>query len=110
MRKFLAGLALLAALAIPAVAMAANLHTDHVGTTCADGGTFHFVNNQTGGILTPGTLTANFTGGTVVATADHVNRGTQHWTIEAVGRLDGASTNLPGKLVLSDFTCEEKKK
>lgn len=110
MRKFFALAGLIAALAIPAVAAAATLHTAHVGLGCSGGGSFHFVNNQTGGILTPAVLTANFTGGTVVATADHVTPGTQHWTIDGTGTLLGTtSTTLPGKLVLSDFECDAKK-
>jgi hypothetical protein len=110
------GRVMAAALATFAVAMvmvipaagAADLHFDHVGSSC-DGalGTWHFVNNQTATNAAAGTLTATFSSGVVVAVADKVNRRTQHWTIEAAGTLLGASTNLDGKLVLSDFSCEE---
>ena len=109
MRKVFILAGLIAALAIPATAIAATLHPAHVGTTCSEGGTFHFVNNQVGGLLPAGTLTANFSGGQVVALADHITPGTQHWTIEGTGTLTGASTNLPGRLVLSDYECDEKK-
>jgi polyisoprenoid-binding protein YceI len=79
------------------------------GQTCADGGTWHFVNNQIDGATT-GTLTANFSGGLQIvdSTPDKVNAGTIHWTIEAEGTLLSGSSNLPGRLVLSDFTCEKK--
>jgi hypothetical protein len=71
-------------------------------------GTWHFVNNQTGG-APAGTLTATWSSGdscTVGASA--VNAKTQHFYCTASGTLLTASTNLPGKLVLSDFSCETK--
>lgn len=109
MRKAFLLLGLLALLAFPAAAVAVDLHPDHVGTTCADGGTFHFVANQTGG--GSGTLTATFSGGGSVVNlpAQKVNGGTNHWTIDGIGTLISASATVGGKLVLSDFTCEEKK-
>ena len=79
------------------------------GQSCGGlSGTWHFVNNQTGG-AGPGTLTATWSSGdtcTVGPTA--VNAKVQHFYCTASGELTGASTNLPGKLVLSDFTCETK--
>ena len=71
-------------------------------------GTWHFVNNQTGGASSPGSLTAYFTGGNCTVDASAVNKSTQHFYCTAPGTLLGASTNLPGKLVLSDFSCETK--
>ena len=110
MRKYFLLMALLAALVIPATALAVGLHTPHVGTTCADGGTFHFVANGVDGGV--GTLTATFSGGGSVSNLapDHTNQGTNHWTIDGIGTLTGASATVGKKLVLSDFTCDEKKK
>ena len=109
MRKTFALLVLLAALAIPATALAVSLHTPHVGTTCEGGGTFHFVANGVAGGV--GTLTATFSGGgSVIGLApDKTNQGTNHWTIDGIGTLTGASATVGDKLVLSDFTCDEKK-
>jgi len=79
------------------------------GQSCGDStGTWHFVNNQTGG-APAGTLSATWSSGdacTVGASA--VNKTTQHFYCTASGGLVNAQTNLPGKLVLSDFTCEIK--
>ena len=104
-------LALMMAMTIPAGA--ADLHTPHVGSSCGAGevGVWHFVNNQTGGAAA-GVITASFDGGAVLAVqgADKVNQNNQHFTITGGTTLDGASTNLPGRLVLSDFTCEAEKK
>ena len=71
-------------------------------------GTWHFVNNQTGG-AGPGTLSASWSSGsTCTVPASAVNARRHHFYCTAPGTLEGASTNLPGKLVLSDFTCETK--
>jgi hypothetical protein len=76
------------------------------GQSCGDAiGVWHFVNNQTGG-AGAGTLTATFSDGTswtVGPTA--VNQNTQHFIVESAGTLLSASTNLNGRLVLSDFSC-----
>ena len=79
------------------------------GQSCGDQtGTWHFVNNQTGGAA-PGTLTATWSSGdTCTVGAGAVNKSTQHFYCTASGELTSASTNLPGKLVLSDFSCETK--
>lgn len=79
------------------------------GQSCGDlTGTWHFVNNQTGGAAA-GTLTAAWdSGDTCTVGAAAVNKSTQHFFCTASGALTSASTNLPGKLVLSDFTCEDK--
>lgn len=95
------------ALMIPATALAASLHTAHVGVTCEDGGTFHFVATGGGGA---GTLTANFTGGNVGPVAQtKYNNGTTHWWITGSGTLTGAMSSVGDKLVLSDYECDEKK-
>lgn len=80
------------------------------GQSCGDGsGTWHFVNNQTGGAA-QGTLTASWsTGETCTVLASKVNTSNQHFYCTASGTLATASTNLPGRLVLSDFTCEDVK-
>ena len=81
------------------------------GQDCGDAvGSWHFVNNQTGGAAA-GTLNATFSDGTVWNVAPSaVNKNVQHFNVESSGTLVSASTNLPGKLVLSDFSCEDVKK
>jgi hypothetical protein len=80
------------------------------GQSCGDFiGTWHFVNNQTGGAA-PGTLTATWSSGDTCSVGPSaVNNNVQHFDCIASGTLLSASTNLPGRLVLSDFTCGEKK-
>ena len=96
------------AIAAPTVVLAADLQPSHVGTSCGElEGTWHFVNNQTGGAAA-GTLTASFTSVPTQCSvgASAVNQNTQHFFCTGhSGTLLGASTNLPGKLVLSDVTC-----
>lgn len=79
------------------------------GQSCGDfTGTWHFVNNQTGG-AGPGQLTAAWSSGdTCTASASTVNPNNQHFFCTASGTLLSASTNLPGRLVLSDFSCGTK--
>ncbi|HET6667948.1 MAG TPA: hypothetical protein VFG98_11780 [Intrasporangium sp.] len=113
-----AGLALVLALPMaPAVAAEiSNLN----GQSCGDEmGNWHFVNNQTGG-ATGGWLTAEFSDGTVwVVESNQVNKSNMHFDVEGQdGTLVSASTSvdqagltpLPGRLVLSDFSCEDVKK
>ena len=81
------------------------------GQSCGDGtGTWHFVNNQTGTTV-PGTLTATWSSGDTCVTGPSkvTPNGTQHFLCSASGELTSASTNLNGKLVLSDFSCDAKK-
>ena len=80
------------------------------GQSCGDlSGTWHFVNNQTGG-APAGTLAATWSSGdSCTVGPSKVNASTQHFYCTASGTLLSASTNLlPGKLVLSDFTCDTK--
>jgi hypothetical protein len=79
------------------------------GQSCANfSGTWHFVNNQTGG-AGAGTLTATWdSGDTCTVGPSKVNASSQHFYCTASGALTSASTNLPGKLVLSDYSCESK--
>lgn len=113
MRKYLAVACLttLATVAIATPVVAADL-SNGSGQSCPEGsvGTYHFVNNQTGGAAA-GTLTATFSDGTVwVVGASQVNRNTQHFIVESEGALVSASTDLAGRLVLSDFSCGDVKK
>ena len=89
-------------------ARAANLEND-IGATCNGTGTWHFVNNEVGAVLPPGDLIAVFSCGKKEGvTAFKVNpNGNQQFVVETTGNctLMNAHTNLPGKLVLSDFTC-----
>jgi hypothetical protein len=87
-------------------ASAANL-SNLSGQSCGTfTGTWHFVNNQTGGVATPGTLNASWSSGnTCTVSASKVLANTQHFYCTASGQLLGASTNLPGRLQLSDFSC-----
>jgi hypothetical protein len=79
------------------------------GQSCGGfSGTWHFVNNQTGG-AGPATLTATWSSGdTCTVSPSKVLSNTQHFNCVASGTLLSASTNLPGRLVLSDFTCTTK--
>lgn len=112
MRKYVVFAGVLAALAIPASAIAVSLHPPHVGSGCGPGeiGTFHFVNNQLGNPGLPnGVLTYSFNGGSSGSTGPSMNNGpTQHFIVSSTGTIASASTNLPGKLVLSDFSCKKK--
>lgn len=111
MRKTIAALALAVGFSIPMVApaIAADL-SNGSSQTCTSAGTWHFVNNQTGG-APAGVLTAVFStsGGTATYSTGPtaVNAKTQHFyvTTDGAATLVSASTNLPGRLVLSDFTC-----
>lgn len=79
------------------------------GQSCGgDTGIWHFVNNQTGG-AGAGSLQATWSSGdSCTVSASKVNANTQHFYCSASGALQSAVTNLPGRLVLSDFTCEKK--
>jgi len=100
------------ALAMVAVAVPAQAATieNLSGQSCGgDIGTWHFVNNQTGG-APAGLLTATWSSGnTCTVSPSAVNKNTQHFICVASGTLTSASTNLPGRLVLSDFSCEDVK-
>ncbi|MDH4022887.1 MAG: hypothetical protein OEW88_01945 [Gammaproteobacteria bacterium] len=72
-------------------------------------GEWHFVNNQTGTRI-PGTLTASWSSGdSCTVGPSKVNQSTQHFYCSARGELLSASSTLAGRLVLSDFSCEDKK-
>lgn len=110
MKKLVSAAFLVAATAVASPAVAANL-SNGSGQSCGDDvGTWHFVNNQTGG-SGPGVLVAVFatSGGTAVYVTgpDGVNKNNQHFYVTSTGTLVSAETNLDGRLVLSDFSCED---
>ena len=107
MRKMMT--VLLAVVALAGGTLMAATISNLSGQSCGDFvGTWHFVNNQTGGAA-PGTLTATWSSGdSCTVSPSKVLGNTQHFDCIASGALLTASTNLPGRLVLSDFTCETK--
>lgn len=103
--------ATMALVGISSPAVAAEL-SNGSGQSCGDAiGVWHFVNNQTGGAAA-GTLTATFSDGTTWTVGPSAtNRNVQHFYVESAGTLVSASTgSLPGRLVLSDYSCEDVKK
>ena len=110
-RKHAVALATIALVGVSTPAVAAEIG-NLSGQSCGSGtGTWHFVNNQTGGAAA-GTLSATFSDGSVYSgvAPSKVLGSTQHFYVSAGGTLLSASTNLPGKLVLSDFSCDTVKK
>jgi hypothetical protein len=109
-KSLLVATAAIAFVGVSTPAVAAELSNAH-GQTCEHVGVWHFVNNQTGGAA-PGMLSATFSDGTVWAvTPSKVTKSTQHFHVESSGTLLSASTgSLPGRLVLSDYTCEDDEK
>jgi hypothetical protein len=103
----------LAVAAAVGAAYAADLHTPHIGSSCPEGftGNYHFVNNQVPAGSGTGTLLATWDSGDSCSTSAYkVLTSVQHFRCaEMSGALTGASTNLGGRLVLSDFTCTRKK-
>ena len=110
MNKYWVAGASAALVMVSSPAVAATL-SNGSGQSCGDAiGVWHFVNNQTGG-AGAGTLTATFTDGTVwTVGASKVLSSVQHFYVESAGTLESATTNLPGRLVLSDFSCTDVKK
>ena len=109
MRKIMNVAAFALVLGMAGSAFAADL-SNLSGQSCGDAlGQWHFVNNQTGNVG-PGTLTAYFTGepSSCITGPGKVLGNAQHFYCSATGTLTGASTNLSGRLVLSDFSCETK--
>jgi hypothetical protein len=106
MRKALALVGLLAALAIPAAALGVDINQGQIGQGCEGDGTYHFV--APGGSASS-VLTVAFTGGTFTGAPTKVNRGTAQWTFGGHGTIVSASATNADRLVLSDFTCTTKK-
>lgn len=98
-----------AAIVITTGAASAATLSNGSGQSCGDfTGTWHFVNNQTGG-APGGTLSAVWSSGdTCTVSASKVSNSNQHFFCTASGTLLSAVTNLPGRLVLSDFSCDNK--
>lgn len=93
-----------------AAAIAAEL-SNYSGQSCGDfEGTWHFVNNQVSRGMGPGTLTAECSSGVWVVGPSSINNSTRHFHVIASGDLINASTDLAGKLVLSDFSCDDDDK
>lgn len=110
-RKSLISMALAAgmATAISCTSFAADLHNGS-GQSCEGAGHWHFVNNQTQN-APPGLLDVCFDPlpcGTAIPPSA-INQRVQHFIVDttASATLIDASTNLPGRLVLSDWTCED---
>lgn len=105
---------LIMALSIPVGA--ADLPGRFLGTFDCAGGTvtLHFVNNQTGGAAAGEitVMTSNPTANIGPLAPSQVNKNVQHFIVVINGgaTLDSATTNLGGRLVLSDFECTPGKK
>lgn len=111
MKKMVLGAAVATAATLSAVvpAVAANL-ANGSGQACSGGtSSWHFVNNQTGGGSGALTVTFNVNGAPVTTTVgpSKVLRSTVHYDVTTYGSatLVSASTPLPGRLVLSDYSC-----
>jgi len=107
------GLGMVALVTFTGVSVSAAPLSNLSGQSCgALVGTWHFVNNQLPSGTAPGTLIATFSSGEVASDIGESKGGgsTQHFYVTASGTLTGASTDLPGKLVLSDFSCSGGKK
>ena len=112
MRRYLLSALLVVALAVPAIAVAADLKSSQLGSGCPTGdvGTYHFVNNQVPAGSPTGTLTFSFTGGASGSVGAYmVLKSVQHFSVSSTGSIASASTNLGGNLVLSDFSCKKKR-
>jgi hypothetical protein len=111
MKKMVIGAALATAATLAAVVpVAAATLSNGSGQTCDGSGRWHFVNNQTGGQTGPLTATFNVNGGTSTYTVNpsKVLQSVNHYyvTTEGNASLVSASTgSVPGRLVLSDFSC-----
>jgi len=108
MRKMILLAAFALTMGVSATAFAATI-TNLSGQSCGDStGTWHFVNVQTNGAAA-GTLTATWdSGDSCTKTADTVNKREQGFYCTASGTLTSASSNLPGYIRLSDFSCDSK--
>lgn len=85
------------------------LHEPHIGSACEGTGQWHFVHNQIPEGSPTGTITVMFSiSGEVSATADKVLKKVQHYNLVGAGAILWAQDDIDGgKLVLSDFTCDE---
>lgn len=107
------GIGVVAGITLTGVSVSAATLGNLSGQSCGDLiGTWHFVNNQVPAGSPIGTLIATFSTGEVASDLGEAKGGgsTQHFYVTASGTLTGASTDLGGKLVLSDFSCNGGKK
>lgn len=107
-KRYLLSVVATAMVIVGGAALAATI-SNLSGQSCGDfTGTWHFVNNQTGG-APAGTLSAVWSSGdTCTVSPSKINNSNQHFNCTASGTLLSAATNLPGHLVLSDFSCDSK--
>ena len=113
MKKTLMTGARAAAFSVGMVLPAAAAELSNGASQSCDGlALWHFINNQTGGAAA-GTLSATFTvdGNTTTYAGigpSQLNKNTQGFfvTTDGAAVLVDASTNLPGRLVLSDVDCD----
>ena len=103
-----------AALVVTPVAVAATL-TNGASQNCDGIAVWHFVNVQTDGETDKGMLTAWFSGGpedVLTVEASAVNKNMQHFFVETEGdvTLVDATSDLPGRIQLSDLSCDGGKK
>ena len=113
-RYVLTSIGMVAGLTLAGVVPASAVSISNLsGQSCGDQiGTWHFVNNQVPAGSPVGTLVATYSSGEVASDLGEVKGGgaTQHFYVTASGTLTSASTDLGGKLVLSDFSCSGGKK
>jgi|SRR5215471_5038610 len=117
MRRYIALGAIVLGLVVASAASAATLNTSKfgdlisTGAQCAHGAVYHFVNNGLGNEGLPdGTISFQFSGHSASSAGASFNNGpTQHFFVTSTGTLQWASTDLPGKLVLSGVACAKKK-
>jgi hypothetical protein len=113
-RLVIMGIAATAAVTMTGVVQASAVTlSNNQGQSCGDLiGTWHFVNNQVPSGSPLGTLVATFSSGEVASDIGESKGGgsTQHFYVTASGTLLTAETDLGGKLVLSDFSCDGGKK
>ena len=103
--------AILAAVTIGGATLMAATLSNTFANNCTGSATFHFVNNQTGGAAA-GSLTATFSDGSTCTTGPAaINQNTQHFFCDvatAGATVTSATTNLPGRLVISGVECDTK--
>jgi hypothetical protein len=91
-------------------ALAADLQNGF-GATCNGTGNFHFVNNQNDGVVGPITVTFICNGVPVTIgpmNPSKITPGVIQFNVPTLGNCiltDASTGDVPGNLVLSDFTC-----
>ena len=96
---------LVVALVIPA--FGGDVRESDIGTTCEEGGLWHFVHKQIPESAEAGTLTATFSSGVEIVVANKVLLTTQFYEVFASGELLAASDDIEGgTLGLSHVVCD----